>query len=115
MVVISSLCILALCLPHTPSSVRGYLSPRTLSLWWETVEPIQTPTHLNATHSSIIEIIKKALALKIQTQVNEEPQGHAEMSLPGESELHRQALLAKACQQSGGRSILQVFADHPLQ
>ena len=88
MAVISSLCILALCLPHTPNSVQGYLSPRTLSLRWETTEPIQTPTHLNTTHSSIIEIIKKALALKIQTRVNEEPQGRAEMSLPGESEPH---------------------------
>lgn len=68
MVVISSLCVLALCLPHI--QLYAWLSspPRTLSLSWETMEPIQTPTRLNTKHHSIIEIIKKALVLKIQTR-----------------------------------------------
>lgn len=81
MVVISSLCVLALCLPH--SRLCMAIFPQDLEpLSWETTGPIQTPTHLNTKHHSIIEIIKKALVLKIQTRVNEEFQGHVAMGLP---------------------------------
>lgn len=48
--------------------MHGYLPLGPWASHGETTEPIQTPTHLNTKHHSIIEITKKALALKIQTR-----------------------------------------------
>jgi hypothetical protein len=96
MVVISSLYIWHYIL-HVHNSVHGYLPQRPHTSLRGKWEPTQTPTFLNTKHHSLVEIIKKALALKLQTR----DKINSVESLVN-LDFIRHAILCKACHRGTG-------------